>query len=77
MITARQIRAARVLLGWSLQDLARHAGLSLNGVKRLEGGHGDPRMSTVRAVKAALEGGGLEFVPASDGKGEGVRLAVP
>lgn len=76
MITARQIRAARVLLGWSLQDLARHAGLSLNGIKRLESGHGDPRMSTVRAVKSALEAGGLEFVPAGDGKGEGVRLAV-
>ncbi len=74
MITARQIRAARVLLGWSLQDLSRHAGLSLNGVKRLESCHGDPRMSTVRAVKSALEAGGVEFLPVGDGKGEGVRL---
>lgn len=74
MISSRQIRAARALLGWSQQELADRAILSLNAVKRLETGHGDPRMSTVMAVKGALEAAGVEFQPAAGGQGEGVRL---
>ncbi len=74
MISSRQIRAARALLGWSQQELADRAILSLNAVKRLETGHGDPRMSTVMAVKTALEAAGVEFQPAAGGQGEGVRL---
>lgn len=76
MISPRQIRAARALLGWSQQELADRAVLSLNAVKRLEAAHGDPRMSTVSAVKAALEAGGVEFIPAAGGKGEGLRLTT-
>lgn len=74
MISSRQIRAARALLGWSQQELADRAILSLNAVKRLETGYGDPRMSTVMAVKGALEAAGVEFQPATGGQGEGVRL---
>jgi|AGTN01.3.fsa_nt_gi Predicted transcriptional regulator with C-terminal CBS domains len=77
MISERQIRAARALLGWSQQDLADKAILSLNAVKRLEAGRGDPRLSTVMAVKRALENGGIEFLPAAGEKGEGLRLSVP
>lgn len=71
------MRAARALLGWSQQNLADKAILSLNAVKRLEAGRGDPRMSTVLAVKSALENGGIEFLPATGDKGEGVRLLLP
>lgn len=75
MISARQIRAARALLGWSQQDLADKAVLSINAVKRLENGQGDPKISTVLAVRKALEVAGIEFLSAgADGKGEGVRL---
>jgi len=38
MITPRQIRAARALLGWSQQKLADKAIVSLNAVTRLERG---------------------------------------
>lgn len=76
MISARQIRAARALLGWSQQDLADKAVLSINAIKRLEGERGDPKVSTVLAVRRALEGAGVEFLAAgADGRGEGVRLA--
>ncbi|HTH16581.1 MAG TPA: helix-turn-helix domain-containing protein [Magnetospirillum sp.] len=75
MISTRQLRAARALLGWSQQTLADKAILSINAVKRLETGQGDPRMSTVLAVKAALETGGVEFLPPVGDKGEGVRLS--
>lgn len=77
MISARQIRAARALLGWSQQDLADHAIVSVNALRRLEGEQVDPRMSTVAAVKSALENAGIDFLPADGRQGEGVRLRLP
>lgn len=76
MITARQIRAARALLGWSQQMLADQAVVSLNSLKRLETGQGDPRLSTIQSIRKALEKGGVEFISV-DSKGEGVRMARP
>lgn len=76
MITARQIRAARALLGWSQQQLADKAILSLNAVNRLERGEVDPRYSTLMAIHRALTKAGIEFL-SIDGKGEGVRLVNP
>ena len=73
MITARQIKAARALLGWSQQKLADKAIVSLNAITRLEGGHVDPRVSTVAAIEKALVKAGVEFL-SGGGKGEGVRL---
>jgi len=76
MITSRQIRAGRALLGWSQQQLADKAIVSVNALARLERGEVDPRMSTLMAVHKALTDAGIEFLPA-DVKGEGVRLASP
>ena len=75
MTTARQIRAARALLGWSQQNLADKAVVSLNAVTRLERGEVDPRFSTVMAVQKAITKAGIEFISEDDRKGEGVRLA--
>jgi predicted transcriptional regulator len=77
MVSPRQIRAARALLGWSQQTAADRAIVSVSAIKRLEIGASDPRVSTVTAVQTALEKAGIEFIPASAGKGEGVRLAEP
>ena len=76
MITARQIRAARALLGWSQQQLADKAIVSLNALARLEKGSVDSRSSTVNAVQKALSKAGVEFLD-PDVKGEGVRLKSP
>jgi predicted transcriptional regulator len=76
MITARQIRAARALLGLSQQQLADKAIVSLNALARLEKGTVDSRSSTVNAVRRALSKAGVEFID-SDLKGEGVRLKSP
>jgi transcriptional regulator with XRE-family HTH domain len=73
VISARQIRAARALLGWSQQQLADKAIVSLNAVARLEKGIVDSRVSTVQAVEAALSKAGIEFIARNE-KGEGVRL---
>jgi predicted transcriptional regulator len=72
----RTRRAARALLGWSQQQLADKAIVSLNAVARLEGGVVDSRISTVQAVQEALVKAGIEFLDA-DQKGEGVRLKSP
>jgi predicted transcriptional regulator len=76
MITPRQIRAARALLGWSQQQLADKAIVSLNALTRLEKGKVDSRVSTVAAIEKALTKSGIEFLPI-DTKGEGVRFRSP
>lgn len=76
MITPRQIKAARALLGWSQQDLADRAIVSLNALTRLERGQVDSRSSTLMAIETALMRAGVEFIPAGE-KGEGVRLSRP
>jgi len=72
MITPRQVRAARALLGWSQQDLADKAIISLNAVTRLERGQVDPRVSTLEALERVLTRAGIEFL--LDSSGEGVKL---
>ena len=77
LISSSQIRAARVLLGWTQQELAEAAEVSLNAVARLEQEKGDARMGTLTKIVQALERGGVEFLPSADGKGPGVRLKRP
>ncbi|MEI9406995.1 helix-turn-helix domain-containing protein [Mesorhizobium argentiipisi] len=76
MVSPRQIRAARALLGWSQQELADKAIVSLNALARLESGKVDSRLSTMQAIEAALARAGVEFLPAGQ-RGEGVRLLDP
>jgi transcriptional regulator with XRE-family HTH domain len=76
VISARQIRAARGLLGWSQERLCEEAGVSRRTLARMEEGGSDARVSTLAAIQAALERAGVEFI-SGEGKGEGVRLARP
>ena len=76
MISPRQIRAARALLGWSQQMLADQAIVSLNALVRLENEKVDPRTSTLAAIEQALKKAGIEFLN-SDEASEGVRLRTP
>lgn len=69
------MKAARALLGWSQEDLAEHASVSIPTVKRLESIEGDlgGREETARKLLSALESAGIEFV--TNSKFEiGVRL---
>ncbi|MFN8680315.1 multiprotein-bridging factor 1 family protein [Paracoccus sp. P2] len=73
MITARQSRAARALLGWTQETLADKARVSLTALKRLESENGLEVFETTRdEVRRALEATGIVFL-ATD-KGEGVLL---
>lgn len=67
-----QCRMARAALEWSTQDLAREAGVGVNTVNRFEKGQ-DARLSSVAAIRAALEAAGVIFI-AENGEGPGVRL---
>jgi predicted transcriptional regulator len=73
MITPEQIRGARAMLGMTQADLAKLAGLSTTGLNNIERGDADPKASTLKAIKAALESAGVIFV-AENGEGPGVRL---
>ena len=73
MITARQSRAARALLGWTQQTLADKALVSLTALKRLESKR-DLQVyeSTEDQVRRVFEDAGITFVHLE--KGEGVLL---
>lgn len=73
MITARQSRAARALLGWTQETLADKARISLTALKRLESESGLDVYETTRdQVRRALEAAGIVFL--SSDKGQGVLL---
>jgi transcriptional regulator with XRE-family HTH domain len=73
MITARQSRAARALLGWTQETLADKARVALTALKRLESANGLEVYETTRdQVRRALEGAGIVFL--STDRGQGVLL---
>ncbi|MFG1228603.1 helix-turn-helix domain-containing protein [Xanthobacter wiegelii] len=73
MITARQSRAARALLGWTQETLAEKARVSLTALKRLESESGLEVYETTRdQVRRAFEREGIVFL--NSGQGVGVLL---
>lgn len=79
MILPEQIRAARALLGLNQAELAALAKVGSATVKRIEAARGRLKgaAETFRRLEAALQARGVEFIPAGQGKGPGVRLAAP
>jgi transcriptional regulator with XRE-family HTH domain len=70
MITARQSRAARALLGWTQETLADKARVSLTALKRLESESGlEVYESTRDEVRRAFEGSGIIFLNSDQGIG--------
>lgn len=75
MITGAQIRAARGLIRWSADTLAENSKLGVATVRRAESVDGVPTITgaNLAAIRAALEGAGVEFIDPNGG-GAGVRL---
>jgi predicted transcriptional regulator len=75
LVTTRQIKAARALLGWSQAELAKHSGVSEPTVARLESVDGElgGRENTVERIRSAIEKAGIDFLD-ENGGGHGVRL---
>jgi transcriptional regulator with XRE-family HTH domain len=76
MLISRQIKAARSLLGWSQNDLAKRTDLKVPTIKRMESGDGPIKGITTNVwnVQKALEDGGVRFIDADEKDGPGVRL---
>ena len=68
IMTGIQSRAARVLLGWSQEDLAERARINVSSVKRLEAGSSAVTRVVESAVAAVFSGAGVTFLS------EGERL---
>jgi transcriptional regulator with XRE-family HTH domain len=74
-VSIRQIKAARALLGWSQDQLAAAAKVSIPTIKRLEAHDGllGGRADTGEKIETALKNAGVEFID-ENGGGPGVRL---
>jgi predicted transcriptional regulator len=76
----RLCKAARALLDWTAEDLAREAQLGVATVRRFETG-ADVRIDTTKIIQAALERAGIQFIeagsimrPGRSNQGAGVRM---
>jgi transcriptional regulator with XRE-family HTH domain len=81
MITAAQLRAARVLLGIDQRRLAELSGLSVPTIQRMEGSEAMVRGNVDSLVKliTALDAAGIELIDegaVSSAEGRGVRLKI-
>jgi transcriptional regulator with XRE-family HTH domain len=81
MITAAQLRAARVLLGIDQRRLAELSGLSVPTIQRMEASEAMVRGNVDSLVKliTALEAAGIELIDEgtiSSAEGRGVRLKI-
>jgi DNA-binding XRE family transcriptional regulator len=63
LITGRQIRAARALLDISQDDLANAAGLTKQGISKIEDGSVQPREGTISDIMRVFRDKGIEFIP--------------
>jgi transcriptional regulator with XRE-family HTH domain len=82
MITAGQMRAARMLLSLDQRGLAARAGVSLPTIQRMEASDGIVRsnLASLTRVVTALQAEGVELIGEngeSHGGGRGVRIAEP
>jgi len=68
-ITGRQIRGARGLLGWSMEDLAEKAGLTRITIRQIEGETVQPQEKTLNKLFGLFDKHGIEFLPE-----EGIKI---
>ena len=75
MLTAAQIRAARALLRWSAQKLAKQSGVSWTTIQRMEASDGVPPATArnIEKIERTLAEAGVLFIDEND-EGPGVRL---
>jgi hypothetical protein len=74
-LTSAQIRAARSLIRWRAEDLARESKVGLATIRRAELAKGETSMTAANdlAIRRTLETAGVEFID-EDGGGPGVRM---
>jgi transcriptional regulator with XRE-family HTH domain len=77
MIRSAQIRAARALLGWRQEDLAKASGVGTATIYRIEKSENSITgyASTLVRIQAALEQAGIEFIENDEVGGYGLRFS--
>lgn len=77
MLTGRQIRAARAIIGWSLHNLSERSGVSTRTLMRLEAidDIAPSRSQTLLAIREAFEAAGVEFI-GTPSENPGVRMKM-
>ena len=77
ILSREQCRAARALLDWSQDELAKQADVKTRTVNDFERGARNPLSQTKHALRSAMEAAGIQFIAegelSPDG-GAGVRL---
>jgi hypothetical protein len=74
-LTSAQIRAARALIRWSAEELAKVSEIGVSTVRRAELEPSETKLTRVndQAIRRTLEEAGVLFIDA-EGLGPGVRL---
>ena len=75
MIIGEQIRAARAMLKWTADNLAKKSDIGVATIRRLEVMNGIPSGQTriLESIQKTLEQGGVEFIGTPNNQ-PGVRL---
>ena len=75
LITSEQIRAARALIKWSADDLAKASGVGVATIRRFESSVGLPsgQLRIHDMLMKTLQDNGVEFIGSPDDR-PGVRL---
>ena len=78
MLTSAQLRAARALIRWSAEDLAKNSSVGVATIRRAELSAEELSMTASNnlALRRALEEAGVQFID-ENGGGAGVRLCKP
>jgi transcriptional regulator with XRE-family HTH domain len=74
MPTAAQLRAARALLAWSMEEFAERSGVSSRRIRRAEETERAVSVRTLRRVASAYEAAGIEFIGENNDRRAGVRF---
>jgi transcriptional regulator with XRE-family HTH domain len=69
IITGRQIRGARGLLGWSMEDLVAKSGVNRITIRQIEGDEVQPQEKTLTRIFSIFDKFGIEFLDE-----EGVKI---
>ncbi|MGI4797662.1 MAG: helix-turn-helix domain-containing protein [Janthinobacterium lividum] len=73
VLTPALCRAARSLVDWTQDQLAKESRVGSSTVRNFEAGRSVPVVNNLGAMQSALEGAGVEFIP-ENGGGAGVRM---
>jgi hypothetical protein len=77
-LSSGQIRAARSLIRWRAEDLAKESSVGVATIRRAELAEGPTALTAAndQAIRRTLEAAGIEFID-ENGGGPGVRLRKP